>query len=579
MRPEEKERDTLRLLLKHHVEEAKADFRVALADVWRLRSGWVPSRVQRDIAWWMQHGPVRRIIRGARGITKTWICCAYEDWRLDQDNETKILLCSQSMGHSEESLLLSRAWLDLVPYWRYLTVRSDPRQRDSQRKFDVGPCKWDRTASIAAQGIKGQLAGGRSNLVISDDVEMEENTYTRDQRLRLRRRVREFERMIVPGGDILYLGTPFHEESLYTFLVEESGYISRSWPILYPTDEEREDDLAPMLATDMDEGRAQPGDPVWPERFNRDEVRMRRLGTGKTAFAMQFMLRTNLAEEERYPLRCEDLIVFPIDRDRAPRNIAWGKHDGSGSTCLEDLPCVGFSDDAFYRPIMIANEWDPYAGCKAALDPAGGGDDELALAIVGQLNGFLYGKHILGLQGGSSAENLETVVLALKNHRVRDLYIETNFGGDMLMQLLEPVLRRHAVSPTDNDLQFPNGWACSIFGIHSAGQKELRIIHTLEPVMDQHRLVVCPDVAEDITLMRQLTRVTRDRGCLDHADRLDALAMAVGQWKETLRLDALELQKMREQEDRDDVVKDFLEGLELADSRLEPNWLAPYRRN
>lgn len=88
-------------------------------------------------------------------------------------------------------------------------------------------------------------------------------------------------------------------------------------------------------------------------------------------------------------------------------------------------------------------------------------------------------------------------------------------------------------------------------------QKEKRIIDTLEPVLNQHRLVFDYGVVkEDLrpyldgsydpkafeyTLFYQLTRITKDRGSLKHDDRLDALAMAVAYWVKIASIDSKKL--------------------------------------
>lgn len=77
-------------------------------------------------------------------------------------------------------------------------------------------------------------------------------------------------------------------------------------------------------------------------------------------------------------------------------------------------------------------------------------------------------------------------------------------------------------------------------------QKEKRIIDVLEPVMNQHRLVIDKalvkkdyDSAPDpkYSLFYQLTRITKDKGALIHDDRLDALAGAVAYWVEQMGRD------------------------------------------
>ena len=115
-----------------------------------------------------------------------------------------------------------------------------------------------------------------------------------------------------------------------------------------------------------------------------------------------------------------------------------------------------------------------------------------------------------------------------------DITITTNFGDGMFAQLLKPVLAKV-------------NYSVSIEDIRNNKQKELRIIDTLEPVLNSHKLVVDPRVIKsdyesygesgigenlNYLLFYQLSRITRDRGSLRHDDRLDALSMAVGYWVE-----------------------------------------------
>jgi len=107
---------------------------------------------------------------------------------------------------------------------------------------------------------------------------------------------------------------------------------------------------------------------------------------------------------------------------------------------------------------------------------------------------------------------------------------------------------------------------------------ERRIIDTLEPVLNQHRLVVQPAVVRAdyestkglppekqlaYMLFYQLTRVTKDRGSLRHDDRLDALSMAVGYWSKAVSVDVDNMIQARK--DRD--IAREMERFESAYSR------------
>ena len=101
----------------------------------------------------------------------------------------------------------------------------------------------------------------------------------------------------------------------------------------------------------------------------------------------------------------------------------------------------------------------------------------------------------------------------------------------MFASLLQPILA--AIYPVQ------------IEEVRHSTQKELRIIDTLEPMLNQHRLVLdYSAIKRDIdkaladttdlgySLIHQLTHITKDRGSLQHDDRLDALTIGVSYWNE-----------------------------------------------
>lgn len=541
-------------------------FAFFLKEVWRLKPPEVlpePHWLQYDIANWLQYGPKQRGVRGTRGLSKTWTTCAYILWRLYRNPiKEKVVLCSATPGNSKESLLMIRAWIEYIPFLQHLKPRKDdPRLdiqwRDSAESVDVGPCIPEKAPSIRAMGILSALSSTRATLIVPDDIEQDNNTQTRVARVLLDSRTEEFDHILLEGGDIIYLGTDHHEESVYEKL-EEKGYTFRAWPMRYPTSQEAKNipGLAPEIVKRLKNGANSPGDSIWPERWSDLYIASKELATPHS-FKMQRMLIRGLGNEEMYPLKLSDLIVYEsMQRDQAPVMMAWGKTDSKGSTAIEDIPSVGFGHDQFYGPVMINEKWAPYQGCKAFLDPASKGADEMAWAIIAQLHGYLYGKYVMGLGGadtpreqrGATQENLEQIVLSLKEHDARELWIETNFGGEFLIPLIEPIVRKHTIMPGEDET-LPMGWSCAVEGIPAgAGMKEDRIINNLASAMQAHRLIISPQVARCQKTMYQMTRMKRERNCLDHEDRIEALAGAVAQFKDFLHQDASTVENAEKRE-------------------------------
>jgi len=107
-------------------------------------------------------------------------------------------------------------------------------------------------------------------------------------------------------------------------------------------------------------------------------------------------------------------------------------------------------------------------------------------------------------------------------------------------------------------------------------QKELRIIDTLEPLLNQHRLVIdrqiiVNDSTEDLahSLVYQLTRLTKDRNCLAHDDSLDALEGACTYWTEKLDLNIVDAEKDHLQAAKDELLDKWME--EVTDHRRPEN--------
>ena len=443
----------------------------------------------------------------------------------------------------------------------------------SKISFDVGPALASHAPSVKSLGITGQLTGSRADLIVADDVESANNSQTQMMRDKLSETIKEFEAIIKPGGRILFLGTPQTEMSIYGQL-EERGYKTRIWPARYPSNrllEAYESRLAPQVwegTADNEEGA-----PVDPERFSDKDLSEREASYGRSGFALQFMLDTSLSDADKYPLKINDLIVVSGSSswDEAPVSIKWA----SGPDQMEGtkhLPNTALKGDHYVNPMHISEEWDEWDGSVMSIDPSGRGQDETAYAVVKMKSGFLYLTDQGGIKNGYSQEALETLVSVAEAQNVNQIIVESNFGDGMFTQLLKPVLYRT--------------YPVSIEEVRHSIQKEKRIIDTLEPVMNQHRLIVDDKLIKDDyrdtelkhQLFYQMTRLTSDRGSLAHDDRIDALSIAVNYWVEVMDRDAQMALEDHREEQLDEELEKFMEscGKIYSDFSSSNNWNSNY---
>tara|TARA_E500000318_G_scaffold89155_1_gene86658 strand:+ start:683 stop:2362 length:1680 start_codon:yes stop_codon:yes gene_type:complete len=513
------------------------DFRNFLFLTWKHLNLPEPTSVQYDIASYLQSGPRRLVIEAFRGVGKSYITSAFVVHQLLLNPELKVLVVSASKNRSDDFSTFTQRLINDMPVLHHLKPREE--QRASKISFDVGPAGPSHSPSVKSVGITGQLAGSRADIIVADDIEIPNNSATQMMRDKLGESVKEFDAILKPDGRIIYLGTPQTEMSLYEELPNR-GYEARIWPARYPSESVRgrySGRLAPKVADLLDrDEEGLTGQPTDPKRFTDEDLLERELSYGRSGFSLQFMLDTSLSDADRYPLKLNDLIVMPLDNDKAPEKVLWGRNPQHE---LKDLPNLGLAGDKLYGPQERVGSWLDYTGSVLAIDPSGRGADETAYAVVKMLNGQLFVTDAGGVKGGYSAETLQQLANIAKKGKVNEIIIESNFGDGMFTELFKPVLHK-LYEVTVNEVR------------HSK-QKELRIVDTLEPVMNQHRLVFDPKVIErdwqsvqnysqekapKYTLMYQMTRVTKERGALAHDDRLDALSMAVAYWVEQMASDA-----------------------------------------
>jgi len=302
----------------------------------------------------------------------------------------------------------------------------------------VRPTDAAPTPSVSAVGITGQLPGGRATLLVADDIEVPKNSFTEGMRERLAELVKEFDTLIVPGGEIIYLGTPQTEQSIYN-AVHKRGYYCRIWPARFPDPgklSKYDGALSEDILADIAAG-ARAGSSTDPERFADLDLAEREGSYGRSGFALQFMLDTSLSDAERYPLKTSDLIYFDCAQDDAPVRVVWTSDPRSA---VADIPNVGFAGDRLYRPMHIADARDKYTGAVMVIDPAGRGKDQTAVAVVKALMGELFLTALKGMQGGYEADALQAIADLAKAQKVKHILIESNFGDGMFQKMLEPYM-------------------------------------------------------------------------------------------------------------------------------------------
>ncbi len=539
------------------LEALQDDFKLFLQALWGQLDLPTPTRAQYAIADYLQHGPKRLQIQAFRGIGKSWITGAFVLWTLFKDPEKKIMIISASKERADNMSIFLQKLIIETPWLVHLRPKSDD-SRWSRISFDVN-CSPHQAPSVKSVGITGQLTGSRADLMILDDIEVPGNSMTEMMREKLLQLCTEAESILTPKDDsrIMYLGTPQTVFTVYRKLAERN-YRPFIWPARFPRSLANYEGLiAPQLQEDIDTGSEK-----WavtdPDRFNDEDLIEREAAMGRSNFMLQFMLDTSLSDAEKFPLKMADLIVTSVNPSTAPDSIVWCSDPRN---IIRDAPTVGLPGDYFYSPMQLQGDWDSYQETICSVDPSGRGSDETAAAYISQRNGFLYLHEMRAYRDGYSDNTLLDILKGCRKFNVTKLVIETNFGDGIVAELF----KKHLVQTKQG---------IDVEEVRATVRKEQRIIDTLEPVLNQHRLVVdrsvidwdynsnkdaAPESRLLYMLFYQMSRMCREKGAVKHDDRLDCLSQGVQYFTDCMAISAQEQINTRKREEWLDVLRSTIE--------------------
>ena len=171
---------------------------------------------------------------------------------------------------------------------------------------------------------------------------------------------------------------------------------------------------------------------------------------------------------------------------------------------------------------------------------------------------------------GYSDTTLLDILRGCRKFGVNKLVVETNFGDGIVAELF----RKH-LQQTKQGIDIEE--------VRANVRKEDRIIDTLEPILNQHRLVVdkgvidwdynsnkdeAPEKRLMYMLFYQMSRMCREKGAVKHDDRLDALAQGVKYFTDAFGISAQEEINSRKRDEWNQMLAEFLDDPQASANHL-----------
>ena len=452
--------------------------------IWARRQNWtVPEFHIRMCHWLETVGPVG-VLMVFRGAAKSTILAVYNAWRYYLDPTYRILHQGDQDGTAFKTSRDTRSVLQRHPLTQHLTELS------GEVKFWWAPGSNDqRNPSMQAAGITSNVTSSRADEIQNDDVEVPRNITTPDLREKMRHRLQEQTFILVPGGRKLFIGTPHTHDSIYDEKIEGGAEVLKI--PLFDREYRIEDKIADLrrfpvpfepdyvfagigqycrlMKHGLDyfwkdgsiEFAEPPGqiidcyaDCVWPERFTRDDLLLRRKETRTlNGWDSQYQLHSKPTGDIRLdPERIRPYEIEPVIR----------RANGQPGMWLGSVRIVGASC-----------RWD------VALGKVNGDDSVLSVVLTDEA-GQLYWHRAVGLTGeiaefsgqakndaivGGQVMQIRAVVEELQLTRV---VVEVNGPGGFAAALLKRALR---------------GLQCGVTEDFATANKQQRILEAFEAPM------------------------------------------------------------------------------------------------
>lgn len=465
------------------------------AQIYADIKGWgrLP-RLHEDICDWLestQGVKPSRLLQAYRHAGKSHLVALYVAWSLMCDPNRSFIVLSAGDKLARRNSRFIRDLIEHHPLTHgrdaivELVSEKDEWQRGS---FTVRRPTPSMEPSVMCLSIKANVDGWHGGEIICDDIEIAANCKTEEAR----EQIREAAMILTSlGNQILAIGTPHHEETVYRWFECEQGFETRKWPVwidygLATQCPQAPDLYDPQTKTYQDE--------AWIARKEKANT------TGR--FQSQYLLIPAKAYEAQFDANmlhqfAGHVVVDETELDESEFRDAqpvFYIEDGETRTRIKDIRAY----------------WDSASGLRNR--------DNSVIAIVGKSEtNDVYILDIRALppidldNGTRFAPQMEVLLNACRENFCNTVYVETNFSMTLAAELRAYAKTKRAKVRVRETTR-------------TSKQNKIEFIASvIEPLMKVGRLYIHEDAFKEFKYeLEEFPNGRRD-------DRLDAVAGAIAE--------------------------------------------------
>lgn len=470
-----------------------------------------------------------------RGHNKSGIVTVFNAWRFYKDVDDLVL---HQGATNIDALKCSRAVIRILANHPLCKVNDVHKSHGGVIKWWVNGSNDEQYGSMYARGILSSVTGQRAKHIQNDDVEVQKNVATEENREKLKNSLTEQTHILVPGGTSLFIGTPHSYDSIYKEMIEAGSncFIRRMFENEYRIEGRKEAVLnfypeyvfsgihkySKCLEEDKHYRIVPHGSgykvtlleefqfvdfyakALWPERFTKHEMTKRRKKCRTiNEWDSQYQLHAKPVGEVRLdpnnliPYDCEPVLLY------------------ANGTYVMMLGNV--------RIVSASLRVDPSEGKKTS-------DISSVALVLHDEQGRLYWHRSIGLQGKASIVDdsghniiggqVWQLVNIIEEFNLTRVTVETNGSGAFFPEILKSCLKQRKIR-------------CGVSEIKATQNKNIRILSAIEGplssgVLWAHLSVLCdPDKPDDDSFEVKVMRSWNPAVTNQIDDPLDSLAGAI----------------------------------------------------
>lgn len=168
-----------------------------------------------------------QLVLWPRGHQKSTMVAYFTAWKLICKPETTILYASATAKLAYDQLNVIKNILEspvIQKYWPEF-LNSDSNMRSMWRQDEINCDHWKRLEevirdpSVRAVGIGANITGTHCDIVILDDVVVDDNARSKEERDKVKRWFSLLASILNPGGQIKAVGTRYNPDDLYNEMI------------------------------------------------------------------------------------------------------------------------------------------------------------------------------------------------------------------------------------------------------------------------------------------------------------------------------------------------------------------------